>query len=406
MEKFYYIAVSNTAKKKLMGSVLSESERDAREKLNKIGMAILLIAKEKPAEWNNEDSFEFAVLDKVNKEFAGEIIAENQDEVFDRLANEFEFKKINYIYRTSASEEEKAKARESSVKEIIFKKQQEEEKKEDQEKRTLMGSLKHLATMKVGEGEENKENKIVENLKKFSNEGEEDLTKKTAADVAEPDKSDAQKIKKVDIAEESKKTYSQREDSPDAEAKEDSSEEEPSKKVSVGEQVQNLKSKFVNFFPNFSKKFGNFYFLLTEIIVPPKDKTRNDALKEMKNFFFPSKDPAEIAKEKSKAVMKRKAVFERFWISLEEIVDVLAAVFIAYFAIGTLALYVEIPRISEIAENTLHGNFMIPFFAGVFVFLRLLILIREKFTSWSPLRTSLLFITGTMLIVFAAMNLL
>ncbi|MFH1546540.1 MAG: hypothetical protein ABIE14_04135, partial [Patescibacteria group bacterium] len=322
--------------------------------------------------------------------------------VFDRLEAEFEFKKINYICSSTASEEEKMKARESSVREIISKKQKEEEEKADEEMRTFSGSLKALAKMKITEKEnddDSTENNSTKNLKKFSNEGEEDLTKKTEADFAQSQKSE-EGIEKVNLGAD--------------EENEDGQEEVRNEKIggnvkngkliSHGK-VQIWKEKFIRLFSNFSRRAAEFYYYFTEIVAPPKGKTRDDGWRKMKKFLFPLKDSTEIAKMKNEATMKRKAFFERLWISLEEVVDVLAAVFLAYFILGMLSLYIEIPRISKLAENTLRGNFTIPFFAGAFIFFRLLLLIREKFTSWSFLRTLLLFIAGGAVIGFAGVNL-
>ena len=166
--------------------------------------------------------------------------------------------------------------------------------------------------------------------------------------------------------------------------------------------MQKIKLKFSNFFPNFSKKFGEFYFYLTEIIVPPVNKTRLDGWHSMQKFFSPDL----TIEAENRRELQRKLIFERFWIALEEVIDLLAAVFIAYLLLGLTALHVDIPRISELAKVTLANNFTIHFFAGVFIFLRILILLRDKFTSWSFARTSLLFFTGSLLIILAGINLL
>lgn len=396
MTKFYFVAVSNSAKKKIAGAVLGETEKDARERLNKIGMAILSMSSEQPADWKN--AFEFTVVDKADREITGELLSENIEEVFERLANEFDLRKINYICRSDASDEEKLRARENSVREIIAKKKKEEEQKTELEKRTFAGSLKSLVKM----GEEKKPTKWEENLEKFSNVGEEDLTKKTAADVADPAKPDAEKIKKVNLSTDHKndESSSQKDNS-----KTESS-ESLEKELSWSDQLEKIKNKFAHFFPVFSEKFGKFYFYTTEIVVPPSGKTRADGWREMRKFLFPPKDPVEVAKAESKSVLKRKAIFEKFWTAFEEIVDLLAAVFMAYLALGILALYVEIPRISELAEATLRGDLTIHFLAGTFIFLRILILIREKFTSWSFIRTSFLFLMGGLVVAFTGINLL
>lgn len=397
--KFYYTAISTSAKKKLVGSISAKSEKETREKLNKAGMAILSITTEKPDNWDAENIFEFEVLDKRNEKFLGEIAAENEGTIFDRLNEEFEFKKINYICNSTASEEEKMKARESSVREIILEKQKEKEEKANEEMRTFSGSLKALAKMKITEKEEDDESSA-ENSEKFSNEGEEDFTKKTEADFPQIQKNE-KGIEKIDS---------------DVDGGNENSKKSESRQKRVGENMKNNKlnfadririweDKFIRFFPNFSKKAAKFYYYFTEIVVPLKGKARADGWKEMKKFLFSPKDPAEITRVKKEAVMKRKAFFERLWISFEEIIDVLAAVFLAYFVLGMFALYTEIPRINELAESTLRGNLTIPFLAGTFIFFRLLLLIREKFTSWSFTRTLLLFLAGGVTIGFVGLNL-
>lgn len=378
MTKFYYSSVSNSAKKRVEGIILAENEKEAREKLNKIGMAILSIATEKSVGWEDANAFEFLVIQKNDEEFSGEILAENEDEVFDRLAEEFNFKKINYISRSDASEEEKMQARESGVKKIILKQRKEEEEKEEMENRTLSGGIKTLVKMGSKKNDENEKERLrLENLKKFSDKGE-DVTDSANSNVEQVISS----VEVVDMKEE--------------------------KKPTIQEKIKELQEKLKTTFKRFSEKSSKFYFLLTEIVVPPKGKTRQDGWSEMKIFISLSKkiDLGSAADEEKSVVMRHKAIFERFWIAFEEIVDVLAAVFLVYFAIGTLALYIYIPRITDLAEQTLKDNAMIPFLVGVFIFVRLLILLREKFTSWSPLRTSLLFFSGGLVIVFAGVNLL
>ncbi|MFH1546604.1 MAG: hypothetical protein ABIE14_04465, partial [Patescibacteria group bacterium] len=73
--KFYYTAISTSVKKKLVGSISAESEGEAREKLNKAGMAILSIVVDQPDNWDTENIFEFEVLDKRSEKFLGEIVA-------------------------------------------------------------------------------------------------------------------------------------------------------------------------------------------------------------------------------------------------------------------------------------------------------------------------------------------
>ena len=245
--------------------------------------------------------------------------------------------------------------------------------------------------MQITKKEEDENEDLSEkNPTKFSNNNKEDFAKKTEADFAKSQKNEKEEIEKanLDTCEKSKEDQRGIEDD----------DNEPKR-------IQTWRNKFTHLFPNFLRNAAEFYYYFTEIVVPQKGETRGDGWRKMKRFLFPPRDFAEIAKIKNEAVMKRKAFFERLWISLEEIVDVLAAVFLTYFALGMLALYVEIPRISELAENTLHEDSTILFFTGVFIFFRLLLLIREKFTSWSFLRTLLLFLIGGVVIGFVRINL-
>ena len=178
--KFYYSAISTSAKKKLMGSISAESEKEARKKLNKMGMAILSIGAEKPDDWGKTSErrkvFEFAAINKIGTEICGEIFTENSDDVFDLLTEELKFKKINYICNSAASEEEKIKARESSVREIMSRKQKEEERKADEEMRTFSGSLKALVKMQITKKEEDEKEDLSEkNPTKFSNNNKENI---------------------------------------------------------------------------------------------------------------------------------------------------------------------------------------------------------------------------------------
>ncbi|MFH0834693.1 MAG: hypothetical protein V2A63_04910 [Patescibacteria group bacterium] len=393
MTKFYFTAVSNSAKKKFSGSITTEDDKSARESLNKIGLAILSMSKEQPADWENV--FEFSVVDKYNQEVGGEIIADDTEEVFDRLADELEIRKIVYICPSNSSEEEKLRAREDSVRNILEEKKKEEEQKTELEKRTLTGSLKSLVKL----GDDKKPTKLDENIKKFSSEYTGDHAEKMATDFADQAQSDAAGVNKTNSA-----------DGSDSEAgphkaKTTGSDEEPDWKT----QLANIKDRLTHFFPDIVEKFSKFYFYATEIIMPPQGKTRKDGFREMWEFIFPPKAKVEIKAQiisEDKKALRRKAVLARFWIAFEEIIDLLAAVFIAYLGLGILSLYIEIPRVTALAEMTLHNNLTIHYFAGAFVFIRILLFLREKFTSWSFVRTSLLFVFGGLILLFAGINLL
>jgi hypothetical protein len=64
------------------------------------------------------------------------------------------------------------------------------------------------------------------------------------------------------------------------------------------------------------------------------------------------------------------------------------------------------PRITELAEQTLRDNILIPFLTGAFIFVRTLMYLRDKFTRARPLRTLLLFALGGAIIFVTGVNLL
>lgn len=394
MSKFYFTAVSNSAKKKLVGSFESETEREARDRINKFGMAILSIGNEPPLDCLKP--FVFSVTETNGQEFVGELFEESAQEAFGRLENEFTFRKINYIFAAEISEEEKIYALQNSVSELREQKRKEEEHKVDLEKRTITGSIKSLVTLNFGD--KKKSASETENAAKYSNDGEEDLTKKSEVDF--PDQSQVSAALNpvgADVPPSGDEIYALLEGDENIVLAED---------IDVGEQLKKLQHGFGRFFPAFSKKFGQFYFHITEIVVPSEGKTRMDGLHDMFQFLFPPKQLDEKLRLERIKALKRQVRFNRFWVAFAEIVDLLAAVFLGYLVLGVTSFYVEIPRISELAELTLRNNFTIHFLVGAFIFLRILILLREKFTSWSFWRTTLLFLVGSFMIVFAGLNLL
>ncbi len=394
MAKFYFTAVSNSAKKKLVGSFEAETEKDARDRINKLGMAILSLGNEPPTDCLKP--FVFSVTETNGREFVGELFEESAQVVFSRLEDEFTFQKINYIFAADIPEEEKIYACQNSIPELIEQKRKEEERKSDLEKRTITGSFKSLVTLNFGD--KKKPASEIGNAAKYSNEGEEDLTKKTEADF--PDQSQIPAVPNpigAEVPPSGDEIYALLKGDDDIVLAED---------IDVGEQLKKLQHVFGRFFPAFSKKFGRFYFYITEIVVPSKDKTRMDGWREMLQFLFPPKQSDEKLRLERIKALKRQARFNRFWIAFAEIVDLLAAVFLGYLVLGITSFYVEIPRISELAELTLRNNFTIHFLVGAFIFLRILILLRERFTSWSFWRTALLFSVGGFVIVFVGLNLL
>ncbi|MFA6458097.1 MAG: hypothetical protein WCV72_01755 [Patescibacteria group bacterium] len=394
MTKFYFTAVSNSAKKKLVASFEAENEKDARERINKVGMAILSLDVSRPIDCPK--SFVFSVTEINGQEFAGEMFEESAEVVFERLEDEFSFKRVNYIFAADASEDEKAYALKNSARELAEKKIKEAERQIDLEKRTLTGSFKSLVTLNFGD--KKKSTSAIENAAKYSNADEEDLTKKSEADFPDPNAMPSavtQAAVSSDLPPSGDEIYALLQGG-----------DPPKEDVDLSEQWQKLKDGFSNFAPDFSKKFGKFYFHITEIIVPSEGKTRLDGWRDMWKFLFPPREQKDIGRIESIKVLKRRARFNRFWIGFSEIVDLLAAVFLGYLVFGTISFYVQIPRISVLAELTLRDNLTIHFLAGTFIFLRILIFLREKFTSWCFWHTALLFLVGSLVIVFAGLNLL
>jgi hypothetical protein len=175
--------------------------------------------------------------------------------------------------------------------------------------------------------------------------------------------------------------------------------------------------------------FGKFYFRLTELVIPREGKTRAEAWKDIMQLFVdrdeklvestipvsPQQQPSTQSQSQSESSshsfslfdpMDRKALFQRSWMIGENLAGILAFIYFGYFIFGSFALRYQWGIFTELATNTLQGSTVIPFFAFTFIFICLLIWLREKFTSWSPIRTALLFTSGSLFLIFLALNLL
>jgi len=425
------MAVSNTAQKKVVGSLLGDSEKTIRRELNRIGLALLTFSEKQPENW--EDAFEFEAKNKNGEDITGEILAKNPESAFDQLST-LDLKRLIYVCRSDATEDEKIIAREESIPKIIEKKKKIAEDQQEAEKRTLVGGLKLIL------GTDKKKKLQEEIWKKYSTDkfekklipknippGEKPIEEKKEGEIKQKFLSIVKpEIEKTEIENEIK-TIQQKEveESPpkikfkdSAEEKitspekikedgyEDENEDEDEERERMTEKIKipfNIQLKKA--IQDAKQKFGKFYFLLTKIIIPLKDKTRKDGWKEMFEYLFIPKK-TEIMEDKNSLSYQLRTFFEFFWVSVEEIVDVLAAVFLAYFLIGLASLFIEIPRVTELAEQTLKGNYLIPFLTGGFIFVRILMFLRDKFTRARPIRTSLLFLSGGTILFVSAINLL
>lgn len=368
METFYYTAVSSAAGRKVTGKIAAETEKNARKELNKIGLSILSISPEKPADWGSDESqkfFEFEAEDSLGKVINGTVEAVNEEESYDRLVSEFNFK-VRYVCPEGASESEKEEAKKNSVKNILKLKTEKEAKEKEEKVRTLKGGLETLVKIAEGGHKEEKE-------------------------------------KTFDLKEDQENFESK--DQPNQEEYKTEESEEEGENLESGDEPK--KNDLKTSIENFKQSFEKIYYHLTEVIVPTKGKTRMEALKEIQAILFPKKQASEIdTKKQLDLVMRRKAIVQRLWLALENIIGALAFVFSVYIIVGGLALRFEFGYLSTLAEKTLANKMLIPFFAFTFIVLWILIWLREHFTSWSPVRTFLLFLVGGFCIFVVGANFL
>ena len=418
MTTFYYVAVSTSARRKMAGQIESASEKDARMELNKMGLAILTLNTEKPADFKETTAstdaatFEFVAKDKFAKEVNGTIDAADREAAYDRLISEFHFD-VSAIYPSAASAEEKAKAVQEGVQPILDLKAKRKAEEDNTKKRTLRGGLESLVRLAGGKHEEdvdidNHEAEVAKDAAK---------TQKTKENVTE--KKEENSFKESDS------------DNENLVVKEQSS---------LFDQ-KSLEDKILQ-----SKQFfGKFYFRLTELVIPREGKTRAEAWKDILQLFIkedkatedsknsdsPELQPSIQSQQQPQAKisvksqsqtptesqssdhkfslfdpMDRKAFLQRGWMIGENLTGILAFIYFVYFIFGNFALRYQWGIFTDLATNTIQGNTMIPFFAFAFIFIRLLMWLREKFTSWSPIRTALLFLSGAIFLIFMGLNLM
>lgn len=103
--KFKYIAL-NQDQQNLAGTITANTEIDARDKLNKLGLAVLQI--HEIPESSSDDAtnrFEFEARDLNQKKVVGTIAAENKISALKRLSEEYQLK-VNKLYATNSTPEE------------------------------------------------------------------------------------------------------------------------------------------------------------------------------------------------------------------------------------------------------------------------------------------------------------
>ncbi|MBD3360225.1 hypothetical protein GF366_00315, partial [Candidatus Peregrinibacteria bacterium] len=83
--------VANKEGKKLSGTVEAPDEQTARNELNNLGFSILTLeeTKEAPPETEHMTKYEFEAVDKNSKLVTGSIPAENKEEAFKKLTEEY-----------------------------------------------------------------------------------------------------------------------------------------------------------------------------------------------------------------------------------------------------------------------------------------------------------------------------
>lgn len=345
--KFYYVVVTNVAQKKITGTLKADSAKTVHAQLNKMGLAVLTLSQQKPANWDSDPyylEFEFEAQDKSNSFLQGTIKAPNPIVALDQLTEDLQLK-VRAIYLVNAKEEQKQIARKNSIAEIRQIKENCEKAQAEREKRTLSGGLSALVKMAS------------------CNSAKSELEKEKSTFSPPPVTSPKLAF--------------------------------PKSKGSI--QPFSLENYFKN-------KFDKFYFLLTEIIVPSSNKTRQQACNELSDLFF---KPKELKKEEQKQENSTwDSLRIQFWLGMEQLTFFLALIFGLYFLAAQIALATAPNFFSGLALKTVGENALVLFLFLTAGSLRILLFMREKFTSWSSFRTLLLFIFGALGILILGLNLL
>lgn len=130
MPSFRYIVV-NKDNKQLAGEIDAPGIDIAREDLKELGFSIVSI-EEKPETAVEEAGqiFEFNGIDNENRSISGTIKSESRYQAFKRLISEYELD-IRYLLEKDANEEEKAKQKREGIKDFMRKYQEEVKKRTD-----------------------------------------------------------------------------------------------------------------------------------------------------------------------------------------------------------------------------------------------------------------------------------
>jgi hypothetical protein len=396
---FHYTAVSASGKKKVSGEIEGQDEKEARRKLNKMGFSILTIGLEilAPNTQGPVRNFEFEAKDKTGQRISGTVDALSREAAYDRLTHEFNFE-VQSVYAVNLSPAEKKLALEEGVRTILSAKDQKAELEADAKRRTIKGGLESLVKIK----------------KKESSPEEEELLRKRLAGV-EKVKAERQARLSTEVASNNFDIYERGEEVQKS-ALQEALEEK------LGKRKGRRESQILNWLKAKLEKAGNVfnktYYHLTEIIIPPKLRTRQQAWKDLFGTIFKRKvKPVEVnkferlikvpedIKIKLKQNLDRRLFLEHFWKLFENITAILAALFFVYFVAGNLLAGYELNTLSDFLRNTLSSP-LIPFLTFALLLLRLVMWIREKLTSWSLWRTTVLFLSSFVLLVILGVNLL
>lgn len=345
--QLYYTAITST-QKKITGTLFAENQKVAHDKLNDLGLAILTLGITKPEHWldcPNSVEFEFETKNNAGEVISGTIQAADQIAAFDKLTDDLKLK-VQAIYPTNLNAEQKSNVRATSVPEILQAKKEKAALLREREKRSLAGGFSAL--VKIARGDALATNNSAQ-----------------AAESLEPGVTDLANSQTEDL---------------------------------------NQRSAETNEFKN---KFDEFYFLLTEVIIPSSGKTRTESWQKMQAFFLQKSSllPKKIC-FKSFKISFWDSFCTQFWLELTQLTFIFALVFGLYYLVAILALQFSPNFLTEIATKTTQESSLILFLFLTFVILKVLLIIREKVTGWSMLRTFLLFLLGGFGILVLGLNLL
>lgn len=396
---FYYTAVSTSGKKKVSGEVEGQSEKEARRKLNKMGLSVLTIGLQIPdanLKGLSVKNFEFEAKDKTGQRITGTVEALNREAAYERLTNEFNFE-VQSVYAANLSPVEKKLAIEEGVKTILAAKAQKADIEADAKRRTIKGGLESLVKTK----------------KKEISPAEEELLHKRLAGVAKIKAERQARLSTEDVSG-SFDTY-EREEEQQKSALQKALEEKFAERKGRRESrvLDWIKAKF----EKAGEVLAKVYYHITEVVIPPKLRTRKQAWRDLFRTIFKKKvKPVEVKTErlmkvpddikiKLKQTLDRRLFFERVWMLFEVIAAVLAALFFTYFILGNLLIRYEMGTLTDFLQNTLSSP-LIPFLTFALILLRLLMWVREKLTSWSLWRTTVLFLGSFVVLTVLGVNLL